>query len=167
MCSVKAETWREHPDYPVIQVSDQGRVYRKPRTVIRGQDTYRLSGRIAALNTGSKTGHLKVQIRMAGKYHHAWVHRLVLETFAGPCPDGMECRHLNGNPKDNRLENLAWGTPSENSADTKAHGYAPSRKDACKRGHPFTPENTYRPPARPNDRHCKECQRARNREARR
>lgn len=29
----------------------------------------------------------------------------------------MECRHLNGNPVDNRLENLCWGTHSENEYD--------------------------------------------------
>ena len=166
MCSVKVETWKDHPDYPVIQVSDQGRVYRKPRNVIRGDDTYRLSGRIAALNTGSKSGHLKVSIRMNGRYYHAWVHRLVLEAFVGPCPPGMETRHLNGNPKDNRLVNLAWGTPSENSQDTKDHGHVPVRRDACKRGHAFTPENTYQPPRRPGERHCRECQRQRNRKAR-
>ncbi|AWY05488.1 HNH endonuclease [Gordonia phage Morrissey] len=163
---MKIETWRDHPDYPVIQVSDQGRVYRKPRTVIRGQDTYTLKGRIAALNTGSKTGHLKVPIRMGGRYFHAWVHRLVLEAFVGPCPSGMETRHLNGNPKDNRLENLVWGTSAENSQDTKNHGYVPPRRESCKHGHLFTPENTYYPPARSGDRHCKECQRSRVRKYR-
>lgn len=42
------------------------------------------------------------------------VHRLVLETFIGMCPDGMECNHKNGNKEDNRLENLEWVTKSSN-----------------------------------------------------
>ncbi len=50
------------------------------------------------------------------------VHRLVLLVFVGPCPPGMGCRHLNGNPADNRLENLAWGTHTENMADRNRHG---------------------------------------------
>lgn len=55
------------------------------------------------------------------------MHRLVLEAFVGPCPDGMECRHIDGNPANNRLDNLAWGTPQENAADkeirkTAIHG---------------------------------------------
>ncbi len=50
------------------------------------------------------------------------VHRLILETFVGPCPEGMECRHLDGNPKNNKLENLKWGTPKENYNDRKLHG---------------------------------------------
>lgn len=49
----------------------------------------------------------------------ALVHRVVLEAFVGPCPDGMECRHLDGNPRNNRLENLKWGTPVENASDKK------------------------------------------------
>ena len=49
-------------------------------------------------------------------------HRLVLETYIGPCPKGMECRHLNGNRQDNRLDNLKWGTHSENQQDAVRHG---------------------------------------------
>lgn len=163
---MKAETWKDHPDYPVIQVSDQGRVYRKPRTVIRGQDKYTLSGRIAALNTGSKTGHLKVAIRMDGQYYHAWVHRLVLETFVGPCPPGHEALHGDGGPKDNRLSNLRWGTSKENSEDTIRHGVRRAVPLYCKANHRLTPENTYSPPGRPYHRHCKECQRQRVRDYR-
>jgi len=51
-----------------------------------------------------------------------FVHRMVLLAFVGPAPEGMKCRHLNGNPKDNRLENLCWGTSSENNRDIVRHG---------------------------------------------
>lgn len=54
--------------------------------------------------------------------HSRTVHRLVMEAFVGPRPPGMMCRHLNGNPHDNRLSNLAWGTPAENVADAVRHG---------------------------------------------
>lgn len=50
------------------------------------------------------------------------VHRLMLEAFVGPCPPGMECRHLNGVADDNRLENLCWGTHLENEMDRRRHG---------------------------------------------
>jgi hypothetical protein len=44
------------------------------------------------------------------------VHRLVLLAFVGPCPAGHEVLHLNHQPADNRLENLRYGTRSENIA---------------------------------------------------
>lgn len=50
------------------------------------------------------------------------MHILVLTTFVGPCPSGMECRHIDGNPANNHKDNLAWGTRSENSQDKLLHG---------------------------------------------
>jgi hypothetical protein len=65
-----------------------------------------------------------------GKYKTFRVHRLVLEAFVGPCPEGMETRHLNGVRDDCRLNNLAWGTPDENRADIIAHeGYTNRRRN--------------------------------------
>lgn len=55
------------------------------------------------------------------------VHRLVLAAFAGPCPDGMECRHLDGNPNNNNLANLEWGTPLQNALDRKEHRHYTER----------------------------------------
>jgi len=53
-----------------------------------------------------------------------FVHRLVLLAFVGPCPAGMEARHLDGDPTNNRLPNLCWGTPKENKQDSQRHGTA-------------------------------------------
>jgi hypothetical protein len=62
-----------------------------------------------------------------GKFHSRLVHQLVLETFVGPRPPGMEARHVISNdPGDNRLVNLAWGTPPENTADKWRHGTMPA-----------------------------------------
>jgi len=44
------------------------------------------------------------------------VHRLVLETFVEPCPDGYQTNHKDGNKQNNRLENLEWMTCGENHA---------------------------------------------------
>lgn len=40
--------------------------------------------------------------------------RLICEAFHGPAPKGTVCMHLDENPKNNRPENLAWGTQKEN-----------------------------------------------------
>jgi hypothetical protein len=49
---------------------------------------------------------------------------LICEAFHGPRPPGMQCRHIDGNPKNDRPENLAWGTQSENQMDRHRHGTA-------------------------------------------
>ncbi len=36
----------------------------------------------------------------------------------------METRHLEGNPDDNRLSKIKWGTPQENHQDKIRHGRA-------------------------------------------
>jgi hypothetical protein len=57
-----------------------------------------------------------------GRVTTRYVHQLILESFCGPCPPQQECRHLNGNAGDNRLENLKWGSREENMADKQQHG---------------------------------------------
>jgi hypothetical protein len=52
-----------------------------------------------------------------------FVHRAVLLAFMGNPPDPtMECRHLDGDPSNNALINLAWGTRLENCHDKQVHG---------------------------------------------
>lgn len=49
------------------------------------------------------------------------VHHLVLEAFVRVRAPGEECAHLDGNPSNNRLANLAWKTPIANSGDKFRH----------------------------------------------
>ena len=51
-----------------------------------------------------------------------YVHRLVLEAFVGPCPDGMESCHNDGNRSNNHVSNLRWDTRKGNFADCVKHG---------------------------------------------
>ncbi len=69
-----------------------------------------------------RDGYCRVELYAGGRKRKYLVHRLVLKTFVGPCPVGLVCRHLNGNPADNRIENLAWGTYKENESDKLRHG---------------------------------------------
>lgn len=50
-----------------------------------------------------------------------YAHRLMMDTFVGPKPNGLETRHLNGNSQDNRIKNLRYGTTKENGADRARH----------------------------------------------
>ncbi len=69
-----------------------------------------------------KNGYSIINLRYKGARRTCKAHTLVLETFVSKRPEGMECRHLNGNPADNRLDNLCWGTSLENAKDKQVHG---------------------------------------------
>lgn len=66
----------------------------------------------------NRTGHRFFLIR--GK--KLWLHHAVLLAYVSDRPQGAIARHLNDDPADNRLENLAWGTLSENAQDALRNG---------------------------------------------
>ena len=130
----------------LYQVSDSGQLKTRDR---RGEWVYK------ALST-DKNGYKRVTLSKFGEKRNRLVHHLVLEAFVGPRPEGAECRHLHGDPGDNRLKNIAWGTSSENSFDVVRHGnHHAAKKTHCKYGHEFTPENTYK--RKDGGRQCREC----------
>lgn len=56
------------------------------------------------------------------KERKIFIHSAVLLAFSGPRPTGYDSLHGNGDPSDNRIDNLRWGTRKENLADAKRHG---------------------------------------------
>ena len=67
--------------------------------------------------------YVGLQLKRAdGHIEKAYLHRLICEAHNGPCPSGMECRHLDGDKSNNAASNLAWGTRLENEQDKIAHG---------------------------------------------
>jgi hypothetical protein len=88
-------------------------------------------------------GYPQVGLSLNGHGSSRRIHQLVAEAFLGPCPEGQEIRHLDGNPANNAVSNLAYGTRGDNEQDKLRHGtHHNARKTHCKRGHEFTPENT-------------------------
>lgn len=111
ICNV--EVWRAIDNFPLYEVSNFGQVRswqaKKPRI----------------LKPSTVMGYLQVALRRNKKSHYRKVHRLVLESFCGFRPPGMECRHLDGNRLNNRIDNLQWGTKAENVLDIERHGKVP------------------------------------------
>lgn len=72
-----------------------------------------------------RDGYKFVSLHRDGRQYTRKNSVLVAIAFHGAKPPGMVCRHLNGNPGDDRAENLAWGTYSQNIHDAIRHGTFP------------------------------------------
>jgi hypothetical protein len=114
--------YRDVPDFPGYRVGSDGSVWsclevgRRDSKPLLGGEWHRLvQGR-------TPNGYRMVTLRKDGRTWTKSVHQLVLTAFVGNAAEGQECRHLNGDKDDNRLENLAWGTRSENASDRFRHG---------------------------------------------
>ena len=71
----------------------------------------------------NKNGYSMLTLYEDGKNKTVYLHRLLAEAYI-PNPDNLPVvRHLNDNKDDNRLENLAWGTKSDNEKDKFSNGY--------------------------------------------
>lgn len=122
------EEWRGVPGYPRYEVSSAGKVRRENGSFLT---PYRM-----------KSGHYSVCLSHDGYRRTYLLHRIVLLSFIGPCPDGSVTRHMDGNPANNDISNLVWGTQSENMYDVVRHGtHWIAKRDRCKNGHPYVDGN--------------------------
>jgi hypothetical protein len=118
----------------LYEVSDAGQVWSAPRATTRGGLLRRNPNHL---------GYLYVTLTRCGVQRRLAVHRLVAAAFLGPCPEGQEVRHLDGNPPNCAAANLVYGTHSENMFDRRGHGTDHNaNKTHCPQGHEYIPENT-------------------------
>lgn len=88
-------------------------------TLVHGQ--WKNARTIQPIDNGD--GYLFVRLTINGKRKKWMLHNLMATLFLGPKPGrAFQVRHLDGNPKNNRIENLAWGTAKENAQDREKHG---------------------------------------------
>lgn len=116
--------WRPIPGHPGYEASDDGLVRSLDRLDKAGRQR---KGRI--LKQHLLNGYPAVRIN--GRSLR--VHRLVLLAFEGPCPKGMEACHYNGNPLDNRIENLRWDTHRSNLREANEKARVMRGVKACRR----------------------------------
>lgn len=108
--------------FPGYRVGDDGSVWSCWR---RGRPAGLTETWIKMKPSAQYRGHMCVCLVCDGKKHYRFVHRLVLEAFVGPCPDGMECCHgPDPDPSNNSLDNLRWDTRMANCRDSVKDGSA-------------------------------------------
>lgn len=118
--------WKEIPGYEgLYEVSDEGVVRSIPRKVNR------LSyGKLRKLNvkggvlyqSTKESGHKTVGLWKDNKCKNRRVHDLVMIAFIGERNKDLEIRHLDGDPSNNYISNLRYGTHTENMQDMARHG---------------------------------------------
>ena len=79
-----------------------------------------------------KNGYYYVNLRCDGKTKLAYVHRIIAETYVDNPENKEQVNHINGDKKDNRIENLEWVTPKENTQHSIYHGMTPIGEQAHK-----------------------------------
>lgn len=133
------EVWRPVVGYELsYEVSTEGRV----RSLDRVDTNGRTRRGVILVNLIGSSGYPQVNLHYGGHQETRHVHRLVIEAFGTEPKDGEEVRHMNGNPLDNSIANLAWGTHLENMHDQQVHGtHKNSVKTHCPAGHPYDGDN--------------------------
>ncbi len=115
------EEWRPLPWNEHYQISSFGFV----RSCLkRGNHKRKVGQDWRLLSLSNLNGYKQVSVPDRNNIHYQQfrVHRLVMEVFVGPCPEGMEVAHLNGVRDDNRVVNLKYCTPKENNSHKVEHG---------------------------------------------
>lgn len=103
------------------EVSSLGRVKSKDRTVPIGESFTFKKGRVLKPEI-IKKGYERVGLSKNGTMKKKQVHRLVLENFNPTDDDSLQVNHIDGNKRNNKLENLEWVTAKENNQHARRTG---------------------------------------------
>ena len=146
------------------EVSNRGRVRSLTRQVLTSHGQVRTyKGRLKT-PTLRNCGRLVVSLPVNNTARTHLVSVLVAEAFLGPRPENMLVCHNNGDPTDNRVENLRYDTYSENMHDKKKHGTDRNfNKTHCPRNHPLSGNNLVPSKLKRGARECLACARAQSR----
>jgi len=113
---LEGEKWKTVVEFPWYDVSNLGRIrsWRNKKDINCGPHCLKTSL--------ANNDRFRISPRKNGKAFHRHIYRLVLETFIGPCPEGMEGCHNDDNHWNDRLWNLRWDTQAANSRDQQRNG---------------------------------------------
>lgn len=123
------EIWKRIEEYPNYEVSNMGRVKNVNRNII-----------LTPLDNGK--GYKYVQLWKGGR-HKYYIHRLVANSFIPNPENRTEVDHINGDPSDNRAENLRWATKFENMNNPVTTNRMSTAKKNQEKGNHQTPITQY------------------------
>lgn len=96
--------WKRIKGYPRYKINNLGQIFvEKP------------SGWVEKKGRPNIQGYLRIKLWNNNQSKNFNIHRLVVEHFIGPIPEGYVIDHINGNKQDNYVTNLEIVTVSENT----------------------------------------------------
>lgn len=112
------EIWKSIPGYPDYEISSLGRIrsWKGHRGIGRAKTPKILS------TPPDNESYQQIVLCSNGNIIHTRVHRLVMLAFVGPCPEGMEVCHNDGNRANSQLDNLRYDTHINNILDCRLQG---------------------------------------------
>ena len=118
--SYDEEVWKPCPDFEEhYEVSNLGRV--RSRSVFIPHDgswNKDMNGYIKKVKIHNQQvnryGYLQTKLCKYGKCRQLTIHRLVAKAFIENPENKSQVNHIDGNKKNNRVDNLEWTTRSEN-----------------------------------------------------
>lgn len=116
------EVWKDIPGYEgAYQASTTGRIRSIDRYGRHGKGFALKKGRVLKQATHS-SGYMQVGLSRDGELRNFFAHVLVMLTFRGARPPGLDVCHEDGDKQNNMLKNLRYDTKAANAADKLRHG---------------------------------------------
>lgn len=110
------EEWKTIPNFPMYEASSLGRIRSIDRIITRN-DGKVLHLKQHILKPTKSNGYYSVNVSENNKISSVKVHILVAQAFLGVKSKNLDVRHKNGDKTDNRIDNLEYGTRSDNMLD--------------------------------------------------
>ena len=105
------ECWKRYKNSSDYWVSNKGRVWSS------------ISNSFIEGTPNCRTGHIDISTKSNGKRVHRYLHRMIAETFIPNPKNYPMVRHIDDDPSNNIVDNLAWGTQKDNMRDSINNGH--------------------------------------------
>ena len=106
------EVWKVVPSDPTLEASSLGRIRVVPHPVPTHNGGIRMAGGVPTSSQWAKDAQRYLYCRRG--YKTRKIAALVCEAFHGSRPEGLNCLHIDEDSRNNKPDNLKWGTQKEN-----------------------------------------------------